>query len=125
MFNYKNIGFDKIIVSCYNEGLTEVFMKTLSLFVSLGLLSTTAAQAMLPPLYTSLNEYKVLLASPQLTKALDSGEWIEKIEHSQGSFLIETNKHTLEVDVVRDTQDVMGPERFHFVFHEAVPKTES
>jgi len=97
-------------------------MKTLRFVLTMGgFLAASQASAMLPPLYTSLNEYKQLLVSPELTGKLGSADWITDIRHDETGFVITTNKNTLKVDIVREQQGVMGPEQFHFVFHDVIP----
>lgn len=79
------------------------------------------ACAALPPLYQTLNEYKALLISPELTEKLVSADAIEDIQRDSSGFIIKTNKHTLKVGVVYDPQTMPGPSKFHFVFNEAIP----
>ncbi|MEI8365596.1 MAG: hypothetical protein WCF65_04175 [Parachlamydiaceae bacterium] len=96
----------------------KLFFLTLA---SCTLFSTSQVLGVLPPLYSTLNHYKVLLTSPQLTEKLDSGELIEDIKLQDNSFLITTSKHTLQVDVEYDHQPMPGPARFHLIFHNVVP----
>ena len=88
------------------------------------LFSTSQAFGVLPPLYTSLNQYKVLLTSPEITEKLNSGEWIEDVRLHDTTFIITTSKHTLQVDVEYDQQPMPGPARFRLMFHDAIPRTQ-
>lgn len=73
----------------------------------------------LPPLYQSLKEYEELLANPKLAEKLTSADYIQNIQRDESGFLIQTNKHTMRVDIIFDRQDMPGPAKFHFVFHAA------
>ena len=79
------------------------------------------ANAALPPLYSSLNEYKSLLNSQELISKLGSAEGIKDIQRTENSFLVTANKYKLRIDVVYDAQEHPGPARFHFVFHDLEP----
>lgn len=100
--------------------------KTLQYLFFAGLTITSCAsmdaQALLPPLFESINEYKMLINSDDLGKKLDSGEAIVDIERREGCcFLIITNKSTIEVDIVKDKQETPGPGKFHLIFHDKAP----
>jgi len=73
--------------------------------------------ALLPPFYESVKEYKALLDSPELSNYISAGEAIEVIERKQNVFFIRANKKNLKVDIVYDPQNHPGPAKFHFVFH--------
>lgn len=84
-------------------------------------LIASRADALLPPLFETINEYKELISSPELGKKLDSGEAIVDIERREGGFLIITNKSTLEVVSVREPQTQPGPAKYQFTFQEKAP----
>lgn len=84
--------------------------------LSLMLIAPTLSYGVLPPLYSTLDEFKALINDERLPKALDSGEAIIDIRKTNDSFLITTNKHTLRVNIVRDPSKLMGPAQFHLDF---------
>jgi hypothetical protein len=98
-------------------------MKKTLIFAALAITSCLSleAEALLPPLFETINEYKMLITSDELGKRLDSGEAIVDIERREGGFMIITNKSTLEVDIVKDKQETPGPGKFHLVFHDKAP----
>ncbi len=87
--------------------------------------ATLHVEALLPPFFQSLKEYKALLNTPELSAALGSADIIHDIQRDDKGFLITTSKHTLRVDVVYDPrgQDepkgFVGPALFHLEFHAA------
>ena len=90
------------------------------ILLSLALILPTLTHAVLPPLYSTLDEFKSLVNDERLPKALDSGEAIIDIrKSSDDSFLITTNKHTLKIKIIRDPQKLMGPSKFHLDFPSA------
>lgn len=82
---------------------------------------TSSLSAALPPLYATLSEYKSLLRNPELAEKIGSGEPIQEIKRTDNGFLVTTNKHNLNVDIVYEPQDNPGPAKFHFIFHDAEP----
>lgn len=97
-------------------------MKTLSMILATAaLFFAPAADALLPPLYSSITEYKELINSQELGKKLDSGEAINDIERTDSGFLIITNKSKLVVDIIREKQDKPGPAKFRLEFHDKEP----
>lgn len=95
--------------------------KKFFLAMLLSIYLASSVDAALPPLYQSLNEFKALLEHPQLTQKLQSGELITDIEKSDRVFIITTNKHTLEVNIVYEAQSSPGPQQFKLEFAEPVP----
>lgn len=79
-------------------------------------------EAVLPPLYQTISEYKALLADPQLAQNLDSAEVIQSISLRSEGFLIKTSKRILEVEIVYEPQKMPGPSKFHFVFKKPAEK---
>lgn len=79
-------------------------------------------QAILPPLYHTLSEFKALINDKQLTDKLQSGEAILSITLSESSFRVQTNQHNMIVDIVYEQTDRIGPAQFHLVFHEPTPR---
>lgn len=81
------------------------------------------ANAALPPVYQSLNEYKALIKDPELASKLGTGaEGIQKITRTEQGFQISTKNYNLNVDIVFEPLPYPGPAKFHFVFHDLEPK---
>ena len=97
-------------------------MKKLFLFIAI--LFTHSVSGLLPPFYESLKEYQALLSSPTLPEKLTSGEWIVDIKRQDDVFTIETLKNRLQVKVVYEKQQRIGPAAFHLEFGEVVPLSE-
>lgn len=82
--------------------------------------------SILPPLYHTLAEFKSLIDSPDLTRLLQSGEAIVSITREENNtFVVLTNKHTMGVDVVFEPTKLIGPAKFHLVFHDPIPLNPS
>ena len=92
----------------------------LGAIISLSTFSASLSAA-LPPLYATLSEYKSLLRNPELAEKIGSGEPIQEIKRTDSGFLVTTNKHNLNVDIVYEPQDYPGPAKFHFIFHDVEP----
>lgn len=108
-------GFIKVTKGTNMKKLTCV------LFTFLAVFQISSAWSVLPPLYTTLDQFKAVVNDEQLPKKLDSGEAILAIVRIQDGFKIVTNKHRLIVDVVPEKTDKIGPMKFHLVFHDPVP----
>lgn len=80
--------------------------------------------ALLPPLYTSLNEFKALVASPELTKQLDSGETIVSLRRTKNGLVVITNKHVLFAEIQNLPTDKPGPAEFQLKFHAPIERTK-
>lgn len=93
-------------------------MKKIFTFVFFLLLAGSHVNALLPPLYESLAEYKALLNNHQFSDKLSSGEQIRDIQKTDKGFIVRTVHHFMVVDVNYEPQDRPGPARFHFVFHD-------
>lgn len=96
-------------------------MKLLPLCLLVQAMAATSAIAALPPLYETLAEFKSLINSKELTERLNSGEAIMNITRNDKGFTVETNKHTLDVEVVYEPTGHPGPAHYHLVFKEAQP----
>lgn len=88
--------------------------KVVSLLLALGL--TSSSFAALPPVYQSIREYNALLNSPELASHLTSGETISKIERHTDHFEVRTPQHKMDVLVVYEEQQSIGPVEFHLEF---------
>ena len=78
-------------------------------------------EAVLPPFYTSLNEYKALLSDERLSEYLESSEPIREIKREEQGFIIVTSKHSLKVEVNYESQDRPGPGKFNLFFYTPEP----
>lgn len=86
---------------------------------------TAQAPALLPPLYTSLAEFKALIDSPELTQRLESGEVILSIQRTKEGLAVITNKHILLADLEALPSDKPGPAQFKLTFHTPTPRDSS
>lgn len=93
-------------------------MKSFYSFLVAGTLFTHSAEGLLPPLYESIKEIQAILGSPEIGERLQSGEVIHNIEKTSSGFALVTNMHRLEIAVVYQNQDKMGPASFKLVFGE-------
>lgn len=91
----------------------------LSLIVCCAL--TQTVEALLPPLYQSSNEIKSILNNEELGKKLQSGELIIAIQRNANGYEIITNHHRLQVDVINEPVQRIGPAVYHLDFHEPIP----
>lgn len=73
--------------------------------------------AVLPPLYTSIDQIKGMLSDPALSTKMDSGEFIESIVRNEEGFIITTNKSIVQVTVKAKKQAMPGPAVFEFTFN--------
>lgn len=78
-------------------------------------------QAVLPPFYQSRNELQSILSSNELAERIGSGEPIMIIERNDQGYLIRTNKHQVQIDVIYAPAKMPGPAQYRFNFHEIVP----
>ena len=87
-------------------------------FAAFLLLSMSAftADALLPPFYESRIEYATLIDSPELEKALGSGEAILSITRDEEGFTVKATKKTVHVKVVYERTGKIGPAQFHLEF---------
>lgn len=90
--------------------------KILLPLVSFCFLQGAFLPALLPPLYTGIQEIKAILTDPHLPDHLQSGEVILSIEKQEGGYLITTNKQQLVAEIHPEAQTMPGPEQFtvHF-----------
>ncbi len=82
------------------------------------LLGSAFAGAALPPLAESMREMKAILEDPKLTDLLSMAEQIQAIEKNESGYLIRTQRHVLEVEVVSLPVSHPGPIRFELKFGE-------
>ena len=79
----------------------------------------------LPPLYQTSSELKSVLTEHDLGNYLPSGEPIIEIRKKGKGYLILTNKHSLQADIVYEPMNIPGPARFHVEYREAIPLASS
>ena len=73
--------------------------------------------ALLPPLYESLHQFQAIINDPKLTENFQSGEAILSIEQGgDGTFVVKTNQHTLDVKVESLQLSVPGPGHYKVHF---------
>lgn len=89
-----------------------------AMVIGLGLISTLSAA--LPPFYESLVEISAILKDQRLAEKLSSGEPIVEIKKNEKGYLITTNQHELQVNIVYQKQDMPGPAKFNLEFEGAV-----
>ena len=77
--------------------INKIYLKSVVFNLGLLLLPFNAFAA-LPPLYSSLNEYKALL--PHLEGRLNSADYIQNIQHNPEGFEVTTTQHILHVDII-------------------------
>lgn len=87
--------------------------KTLSLIAAV---LTIPCSALLPPLYESLAEFKMLIDDKRLSESLDSSEAIMNIKKSDDMFVITTNKRSINVRIIHDPTHLVGPGKYHLEF---------
>lgn len=75
--------------------------------------------ALLSPLHQSVKEFQELLNSPYLTKNLASGEMITDVAKDHDEFIVSTNKSTMIVKIIYESQKMPGPAKFRFEFEPA------
>lgn len=93
-------------------------MKKFGFMIASMMLCTVSAHAALPPFYQSTKEFRALLDSPSLSEIIGSGEPVVSIVRGDNKFIVKTNKHSLQVDIVYDHMSNPGPAKFHLAFHE-------
>ncbi len=96
-------------------------MKKFMGLIATFLLFSVPTFALLPPLYEGIKEVKTILASSDLSQKLQSGEVLETIQKNDSGYLITTNKHQLQVDVVYSQTGKIGPAEYELHFHEPIP----
>ena len=80
------------------------------------MLSCYSGEALLPPLWQSIDEIKSMLEQPDLSNYLESADYIENISRIEKGFLITTNKHILEAHIHYLPQDKPGRALFSWTF---------
>lgn len=81
---------------------------------------TGSVEALLPPLYNSLAEYKAILDSKDLTTILPEGEGILDIRRTEKGYQITTTKYSLDIEVINIPLGRPGPAQFRLVFGKPV-----
>lgn len=104
------------------EQKKEIAMKKFCFCLIGCLLATSPMFALLPPLYSSLEEYRQLLNSKELITRLESGQAILSIEKVEGGFEVKTPKYSMRVDIIPLPQSHPGPAQFHLEFHQPVAR---
>ncbi|MFA6915233.1 MAG: hypothetical protein WC222_02465 [Parachlamydiales bacterium] len=84
---------------------------------SLLIFSFSALQGVLPPLYSTANEIKAILNSPELSEHLTSADAILAIEKTDNGWFIKGFHHSVTVEVVYLKQDHPGPAKYNLVWH--------
>lgn len=97
-------------------------MKKLLALCGASLAVSTSLFAALPPLYQGIEELKTILADEKLGQLLQSGEVIEDISKNNDGYLITTNRHRLQAQVVYEPAARPGPAQFHIVFRQPAPQ---
>lgn len=92
-------------------------MKKFLIILALSVLMIPSVEALLPPFYESLAEYKALLNNKELEENLGSGQWIEEITRNEKGFMIKTPKYVMHIDVVYKNTGKIGPAEFELKFH--------
>jgi hypothetical protein len=93
-----------------------------TLFILAASLTFSASSfAALPPLYQSSNEIKSVLNDPDFGKKLHSGELIESIQKNDKGYLITTNYHTIQANIVYNQTGRIGPIQYEVHFEDAQP----
>jgi hypothetical protein len=90
-----------------NYPITSWSLATLLLF------SSSLSEALLPPLYQSIDEYKALLKNQKLIDKLDSGDAIVDIKRDPQGFTVTTLKKIIQLELIFDPVAHPGPAKFH------------
>lgn len=86
------------------------------------LIGPLSIQALLPPLYLTLAEFKAIIEDKKLLDKLSSGEAIVSIARGENNtYEILTTQHKIIVDVVFEKTQMIGPGKFHLEFHDPQP----
>jgi|GEM_PF-2592018 len=94
------------------------------LFTVLFIACTAQAMALLPPLYTSIDEVKAIVNSPELSQKLDSGESIIAVRRTRDGWVVITNKHVLSGQMETLPADHPGPAQFQLKWGEPIERTK-
>jgi hypothetical protein len=87
------------------------------------LIGPISIQALLPPLYHTLSEFKAIIEDKQLIAKLESDESIISLTRLEdGNFEVLTSKHRILIDIVFEKSDLIGPGKFHLVIHDPHPR---
>jgi hypothetical protein len=101
----------------------SAFMKKICAVIATAIILVQfTVQAILPPLYHTLAEFKALIQDKQFVEKLNSGEVLESITLTDSKFIILTSQHRLVVEIVYERTERIGPAQFHLVFNEPQPR---
>lgn len=89
--------------------------KMLTAFV-LGVMVSSHAFAVLPPLWQGVNEIKAILEDQQLSNAIPSGDVLLKIIKIHDGYMIITNKRKVFIKVNYEQNQQPGPAKFKIEF---------
>ena len=83
---------------------------------------SASGMAVLPPLYSTIAEIEEILH--QLPNHINDAEPIESIQKNfnNNSYEIKTLRYLIQIDIVPDSRQVMGPAKFTLKFHEPLKK---
>lgn len=76
----------------------------------------TPAFALLAPLEQSLKEMTAIITSREISNKFPPAETIQKIIKGQNSYLIQTERHEVNVEILEIPSKKVGPKEFKFVF---------
>lgn len=82
------------------------------------LFSFSSLTAVLPPLYSTIDEIKAILNSAELSQHLTSADAIMAIEKNENGWTIHGFHHSVNVEVIYLKQDMPGPAKYKLVWHE-------
>lgn len=80
---------------------------------------TTSLQAILPPLYQTSKELRMVLEGDQLGKALPDGEPILEIRKNDKGYEITTLHYHVQANIVYKSSGRPGPAQFEVEFQKA------
>lgn len=78
------------------------------------LIFNACCEALLPPLYQSMDEYTSLLTNQQFIDKLDSADSILDIRRDPQGFTVTTMKKIIKVELIYEPAKHPGPAKFHF-----------
>lgn len=97
-------------------------MKKLLTLSVLGVMVSSNAFAVLPPLWQGVNEIKAILEDQHLSNALPSGDVILKIIKIHDGYMIITNKRKAFIKVNYEPNQQPGPAKFKIEFGKVIER---
>lgn len=91
-------------------------MKKFFLILFLSFSLNANLSAILPPLYQGIKEVTAILRDPQLGQLLSAGDVLLSIEKNDRGYLVTTNHHELQANVIYTHEAKIGPQQFTIVF---------